>query len=644
MLFEYAESPGWLAVGGSSFPTNSQVAWYDTVGHAILHYENVSKPFDFMGDIGHPIPGAGISSMRTFYGTRPEQDLSRLPEGQRRWAQYISHVRSLFTNWSFATKAFSTNEKPVSHFNVFGSVGTGLVPALVYRPGFMPAYPEDAVLPHYTFRLDGDGLSPTLVPLGQNASYSRPIGSLFESIGWFADEVNAGIWDYGQGTSNEIVYRNFRYEVEKHFIPRLMYSYSTRSINPVSGITWLAAYAVRFEFFFVRTPQYVGLSTVKYLSELVSYRTICSADALLEPYGYPSDEVPPVPWGSEPHIRGTFTNSGLGGAPFIWDSMPYFNHEPSQPGRFADCIGYNLQTARYDRTTSASFMEFRDRVIHVLPDCFPTAFLSTKDAVDEHFERMRSNHLEALAEVGDLFRVLDVFKALYELRKRPARGLPFLLRLLGIAADAKLSYSLGIAPTISDALDVAKRSSTFLKKYGTPELFGEHTVYGKATVLIPELIFPGFEDVVVVARSKIRVSVEPDSYLTAIIPVRSLGLLPSLSSLWDLIPFSFVVDWFASIGDHLDDVDTAAMLLAMNTHMSVHSISIIYRFTAYDEETFNFDVLSDGPNQPGAGYKYYDRFVLNELPQLGPTRLPLHGTAGVPDWGTAGALVFKAIT
>jgi len=34
-----------------------------------------------------------------------------------------------------------------------------------------------------------------------------------------------------------------------------------------------------------------------------------------------------------------------------------------------------------------------------------------------------------------------------------------------------------------------------------------------------------------------------------------LGLHPGLSQGWDLIPFSFVVDWFCSIGPNLDLVD-----------------------------------------------------------------------------------------
>jgi hypothetical protein len=44
-------------------------------------------------------------------------------------------------------------------------------------------------------------------------------------------------------------------------------------------------------------------------------------------------------------------------------------------------------------------------------------------------------------------------------------------------------------------------------------------------------------------------------------PARSLGLTDPASIVWELIPFSFVVDWFIPIGNYLDVINTVPSVL-----------------------------------------------------------------------------------
>jgi hypothetical protein len=139
------------------------------------------------------------------------------------------------------------------------------------------------------------------------------------------------------------------------------------------------------------------------------------------------------------------------------------------------------------------------------------------------------------------------------------------------------------------------------------------------------------------ARSKVVARIHPDSLLAAVLPLKSFGVLPTLSAIWDLIPWSFLIDWATDNGSRLDAVDTSAIFLSLDIAYCVHSLTFIYEFNEDDQYLNNFTV----PQGSSAGYKLYERFSTREPPILTPTRLPVFNEPGIPNFGTAGALAWQ---
>jgi hypothetical protein len=176
------------------------------------------------------------------------------------------------------------------------------------------------------------------------------------------------------------------------------------------------------------------------------------------------------------------------------------------------------------------------------------------------------------------------------------------------------------------------------------EIYLPFTSYGQSEYDLEDLLpsFPGSKAYV---RSKIRFGMNFDSYLPYILPARSLGLLPNLSTLWDIIPFSFLIDKALDVSSALGYIDDTAILLAMDIEYSTHSIGCIYNFTEEDQDKFRFTVEPSSYSYEStnlSGYKVYLRYSISgAIPTLGPTRISILRSPGITDWFTTGALAYK---
>lgn len=78
------------------------------------------------------------------------------------------------------------------------------------------------------------------------------------------------------------------------------------------------------------------------------------------------------------------------------------------------------------------------------------------------------------------------------------------------------------------------------------------------------------------------------------------GLFPGLYNVWDLIPYSFIADWFSNLGDVLQDIDQSIYF----RYYEVDEILVSYKQKISRQESWG---LTD--------YTWYDRFILDEMPQ-----------------------------
>jgi hypothetical protein len=290
-----------------------------------------------------------------------------------------------------------------------------------------------------------------------------------------------------------------------------------------------------------------------------------------------------------------------------------------------------------------------------LRDAYPLAFLSTNDAIDTHLASLDLNALEHFSEVREVGGLVGFWRLQQTIEillrntsplarrvNRRFRGLSLALKLLSILADAELLWAFALSPTLDDAKHIAEKGADTLRRLKESPLTHEATIYGKYDLDCPLGDFP---DMHVTARSKIRVKLNPDSFLAMLVPIEQLGLLPRLSKLWETIPFSFVVDKFFDVGLGIDITERHFAVLALDVKLSLHSVTFSTEFSEDDQNDYLF-VDQTLPTESGfipSGYRFYDRWVADYLPAFGATRLPVLYPSSPIDWGTTTSLLYKLI-
>lgn len=76
----------------------------------------------------------------------------------------------------------------------------------------------------------------------------------------------------------------------------------------------------------------------------------------------------------------------------------------------------------------------------------------------------------------------------------------------------------------------------------------------------------------------------PNGFSEAWLQLSSFGLAPNLTNLWDVVPFSFMIDWFTSIGDSCSTIDAYCNLnqLQLSIDYVISSIHCSYHDAEYD--------------------------------------------------------------
>ena len=155
-------------------------------------------------------------------------------------------------------------------------------------------------------------------------------------------------------------------------------------------------------------------------------------------------------------------------------------------------------------------------------------------------DNIRYLSVNSLAFIEDLKKLKATFTPLLRVWKKPLNPKSW--------SNLWLSYRYGIRLTISDVLEISdaveKWSKSKVKPFGTcRSRFSDSSVLEDGT--------------------EVDIEVHQKVYYTAISgPVdklvhisRQWDLYPSWENLWDLVPLSFVVDWFVKLNDILHKVD-----------------------------------------------------------------------------------------
>lgn len=178
-------------------------------------------------------------------------------------------------------------------------------------------------------------------------------------------------------------------------------------------------------------------------------------------------------------------------------------------------------------------------------DNFPIDDKHYGDLAMEASQRVNANSVNMLAFLKDL--------------RHPSELVPKLrnLRRLKTLSSNYLTAEYGILPTIDDIQSIVaafRRIGPYLDRNG----FSTYSAGFTDSKSIGTMSYSKEQHI------KLAIGDEDSDFQELISRLESMGTLPTAQNVWDLLPYSFVVDWLVDVGGFLERVDTRLRLARLN--------------------------------------------------------------------------------
>lgn len=202
------------------------------------------------------------------------------------------------------------------------------------------------------------------------------------------------------------------------------------------------------------------------------------------------------------------------------------------------------------------------------------------------------------------YRKLNIFEFIQGFTN-PKQLIPKLLtlgklsKLKDIAGDY-LSYIYGILPTINDLgkiLDYFRGKPNYYDRNGFIVYTARESKSTDGTHDSMETVW----------RAKIAIDEEDPRWLVLRKQYDSLGRLPTFSEIWDLVPYSFVIDWFVSIGTMLESLQAEGWRLRLPIRYYTYSKKSVTNVS---------ETLVDGTVHYNLTRTNYRRWVTDQCPSV----------------------------
>jgi len=167
--------------------------------------------------------------------------------------------------------------------------------------------------------------------------------------------------------------------------------------------------------------------------------------------------------------------------------------------------------------------------------------------------------------------------------RRPQEMIPKLLNLRKLKTHASnfLAIKYGVLPTVTDIQDIVeafKSRLPHLDKYGFRTCSAGYRTSANSDGNIFELT----------QRIKIAVANDDSELIKLISRLESIGVFPTLENIWDLVPYSFVLDWFIDVGDFLQRADSHLRLMRFDVKYVTKSQKQHYIGKLIPSQTFPY--------------------------------------------------------
>lgn len=160
---------------------------------------------------------------------------------------------------------------------------------------------------------------------------------------------------------------------------------------------------------------------------------------------------------------------------------------------------------------------------------------------------------------------VNMFAFLRDIR-HPLEMIPKLKNLASIKdlSGDYLAIKYGVLPTISDLKEIFE---AFKKALPYRDRFG----YSLYTAHHHDEVSTNLMSVALDQRIKIAIADEDSEFLSLLDRLSDIGFDPTLVNVWDLIPYSFVLDWFIDVGGLLERIDTRLRILRLDIRYATMS-------------------------------------------------------------------------
>lgn len=285
----------------------------------------------------------------------------------------------------------------------------------------------------------------------------------------------------------------------------------------------------------------------------------------------------------------------------------------------------------YQMTNFTKFVE------DIHPDIRPAAALSANDCMSSY--SMESNLLESVPQLPGMLKSIKDVSRFGSLIQNISAGDPKAIdETIDFLADGYLLYSYGVKPSLSDISESKRVARMYYEQMDIISSGLPTALYGSFFYKVPARIkdLPGSLQVTI--RSKMVLRSSPATILSYAIALDSVGMLPTLARIWDLVPFSFVIDWFTSLGDRFADIDHFVARIALDVDYYVHTYLYEYILDSDSYTPFRRKANSEVPQL---------RMFIRERSQLHPvlgrtSRFDFHPPKGLQSHVlSAGALLWS---
>jgi hypothetical protein len=270
-------------------------------------------------------------------------------------------------------------------------------------------------------------------------------------------------------------------------------------------------------------------------------------------------------------------------------------------------------------------------------DIVASSAFSAVDAISNLSGSLDKDVLQTLVKIPSISTALPDVRAAVDLLGRLSRkdlsGATF-RDILDLATSTNLQANFQWRPYSDLLLNVLPVMLSTL-----PNLFAKRRLgvgYGSFSYKITSDF--GRETVFLTTRSKVTVDLTLSGVMSASLTLDDLGLLPRFSRAWDLIPFSFALNWFTGLGKILSQMETLS-IAALVPSTWVHSYTLISPL-----KTGELDALEASfTGNSDASLRYYIRDISRYSPVPKPSRIPFGVPATFPSSGVVASLIVQLL-